>query len=227
MPIDLKNNLANTRATVMALGNTNLIAFSEKPFTLRSGDESIVYVNGRNDITEDAAVLRMVGELIAREAIRQFGQNERRKIIFMGAPAAGQPLAVSASLSSVGGPPKGYRTLRDTLKTYGSHQSYVDGAADPNHEVYVFVDNVITDGQTKRDYTEKLRVSNYPVEDIQHIVLVDRQQGAIDKLTHEGYRISAVFNLLDLVQAYGKLGIWPTEQVRAVEEEIARLKLPA
>ncbi|MGE5541396.1 MAG: hypothetical protein ACM3TU_03950, partial [Bacillota bacterium] len=124
----------------------------------------------------------------------------------------------------LGNLPRGYRTVREHPKNHGLHTTYVDGAADPTREVYVLVDNVITDGGSKREFVEKLRVSGYPPDNILHVVLVDRQQGALEKLSSEGFRITAVLNLLDLVRAYESLGVWTSEDREAVEREIASLR---
>src|SRR3989344_4946843 len=52
-------------------------------------------------------------------------------------------------------------------------------------------------------------------------VWIDRQQGAVPRLTAAGFqKIVVVYNLLDITYAYGELGMWSKTAVAAVEEEI-------
>ncbi|MGE5540753.1 MAG: hypothetical protein ACM3TU_00485, partial [Bacillota bacterium] len=98
MSIDLERilKLANGQVDIRLLSSTRLVVLNKEPQKLKNGTWSRVYVNGRNDVTEDPRVLALLGSWILQTTVEALPADERRKIIFMGVPTAGQPLAVAA-----------------------------------------------------------------------------------------------------------------------------------
>ncbi len=202
------------------------IRMSEKPFTLKSGIESYVYVYGREDITDNPDFEWEIGVKIAN-LVRENSKPEDKKPYLIGIPTAGTAFAQAAALASyvneitVNEWYIRHRLMKEALKKHGAHQNWVNGEADPDH-TYWIIDNVVTDGASKFEANERLRESGYPVDDMPSIVFVDRQQGGIQKMKAGGFkRIIVAYELLDLTFAFGELKLWPKNMVKAVEEEIS------
>ena len=111
--------------------------------------------------------------------------------------------------------------MREERKTHGVHHNWVNGDPNPLRDTYWIVDNTVTDGRSKLDARDRLKESGYPVDDMRHLIVIDRQQGGITKMENSGFRdIVVVYNLLDLTYAFGEMGLWLKERVQAMEEEI-------
>lgn len=212
---------ASEVSLVRDLGNIGTIAWSTEPITLKSGITSHVYVHGRNELTGRAPVLRKVGYRIWSAGVElQQKYSPDKDMEFIGIPTAGSPLATAASLASTSEHPAGCRTMREKVKSHGTHNSWVDGS--PNDELFfISVDNVVTDGGSKFEAVARLTESGYRTEEMGHIILVDRQQGAIERMKQAGMtRLTVIFNLLDMTYLFGRFGVWPSDAVERVEREI-------
>lgn len=204
--------------------------YREKPFTLKSGIQSNVYVFLRGDLTDSSELLSMAGLKIAYVVNENMALGDRQPNL-IGLPTAGTALAVAASMASVemrrwcqGTFPRiASRVMREKLKkTHGANDQWVNGET-PDLEKYTFwtVDNVVTDGGTKFEQAERLEQDGYPSKDMPQLIFIDRQQGAISRLRAAGFkRIVVCYNLLDITFIYSEFGLWPKETVRRVEEEI-------
>jgi orotate phosphoribosyltransferase len=217
---------AIARETICGFSNIGLVKWSGEPFKLKSGIKSNIYVFGRNDLTEDFNELRNVGMILARAVwdVADLAGDDHRNPCPIGIPTAGTALAAAAALSPRWGNFP-FRIMREMQKTYGAHKKWVDGSPQPDLHKYLTIDNVATDGASKAQTAALLKEDGYPVEDMKHIVLIDRQQGAVKKLAAQGITMVSVFNLLDVVWAFGELKLWPKDRVKAVEEEIAAHQL--
>ena len=220
MAIDLRARLSanhDLREEVTMLAKAGTVRWSDKPFKLKSSINSRVYVFGRDDVTDNPSLGRCVGHEIVRAA-QEYLQSDAggRQICAIGIPTAGTAFAAAASLWGN----CSYRIMRESKKAYGAHQTWVNGRPDLNRHVYFTVDNVITDGASKLEAIEHLIEDGYPAPEMLHLTFIDRQQGGLEKLRAQGYRAEAVFNLLDLVWAFGELGLWDKDRVKAVEDEI-------
>lgn len=201
-----------------------VVRISDTPIELKAGGRSRVYVYGRNDVTENEYLLKTFADYIGNFAVQESPPSAGR-IIFLGAQTAGTPYAVAAGLRiSFLGVTLGSRMMRTTPKKYGAHQSWVDGQYTPD-DFYVVVDNVITDGATKLEVIDQLVESGYVADELYHLVLIDRQQGGIKRLRALGHRIDAIFDLLDICEAFGMLELWTPAEVQLVRDEIASLQL--
>lgn len=207
--------------------NYGFIQLRDEPIKLNSGVMSRVYVSGREDITDNPKFEWIVGRKIARLVAENSLPDDKQPCL-IGIPTAGTSLAQAAAMVSLGEhilTGRGYyichRAMRENLKEYGLRPKWVNGYPQPDLHTYWSVDNVITDGQSKFEANDRLRASGYPVDDMPSLVFVDRQQGGIQNMEKAGFgRIVVAYLLLDIVFAFGELGFWPKEAVRAVEEEI-------
>lgn len=208
------------------------IRWSEQLIHFSSVD-SHVYVGGREDFTDHPDLQWALGRKIARLVLANAHvRQDQKQQCLIGIPTAGTPLAQAAVMvdfsirreSSDNAREKPriiYRIMREALKAHGVHPDWVNGKADPLKHTYWTVDNTVTNGRSKLDARDRLKESGYPVDDMRHLILVDRQQGGIPNMESFGFRdIVVAYNLLDITYAFGERGLWPRKRVRAVEQEI-------
>lgn len=202
------------------------ICWNDIPFTLISGIESRVYVRGRDDITDHPDFEWVVGCKLAF-VVQENSLPDDKQPCLIGIPTAGTSLAQAASMVSyiqrihVKGLPICHRIMKEVLKKHGDHFNWVNGEPRTNLHTYWTVDNVITDGRSKLEATNRFSASRYQVTKMPHLIFVDRQQGGVKKIEQAGFaRIVVVYRLLDLAFAFGELKLWPKNRVRSVEKEI-------
>lgn len=214
--------------TILALMKSyGFIEYSKEGFTLKSGIHSNVYVQGRNDVTDNPNLGWLLGRKIARIVVANRPPDGLQPcLIFV--PTAGTSLAAAASLVSYQEgirTPNGlyisYRIMREVVKDYGAGATnWVNGEFDDYHTFWGG-DNVVTDSRSKIEAADKLTESGYPALEMPWLIVVDRQQGGIRRMEEHGFkRIVVVYNLLDIAFAMGELTLWPKEVVGQVEEEI-------
>lgn len=202
------------------------IEHRDKPFTLKSGVQSRIYVQGRNDLTDNPDLSWLVGRKTARLVVANQTETEPAPCL-IGIPTAGNAIASAGSLvayrEQITTPQGdiGYRVMREIEKQHGSGANqWVNGSYDSNRTFWA-VDNVVTDCGTKIEAAQKLTESGYPALEMPWLVFVDRQQGGIEKMRAHGFqRIVVAFYLLDITYAMGELGLWPKSLVSQVEAEI-------
>ncbi|MDB5264720.1 MAG: hypothetical protein JWN64_291 [Parcubacteria group bacterium] len=209
------------------LSKAGVAQWKNTPVLLKSRVESHVYVSGREELTEEVEVLLELCELIGKQTQAYTKElpvsRGGRKICYIGLPTAGTALAMGAAVYNINTPfmmNSCFRIMREVRKGHGAHNFWVNGKPDNGDYVYVTVDNVITTGTSILEGIERLREDGYAVEDVLHIVVIDRQQGGLESLVARGIKVEALFNLLDLVWAFGELNLWPKDRVKAVEIEI-------
>ena len=202
------------------------VRYGDRPFTLKSGIQSHVYVFGREDLTDNPVLEISVGEKMCQLLHRSV--ITKRQVCLIGIPTAGTPFAQAAAMMSalepgnlVNGETVCHRIMKEKPKDHGAHKGWVNGAPNPEHD-YWLVDNVATNGDSKIEAQEKIVNDGYPsAADTGIFIWIDRQQGAVDRLTQAGYRrIIVAYQLLDLAFAYGEIGCWPRDTVKKVEGEI-------
>ncbi len=205
------------------LAEVGFVKHSDEPVTLKSGIKSNVYVFGRNDLTEHPDLEVLIGQKIWR-LIRRASPPDGSQPCLIGIPTAGTALAQAAAMMSfldAERPPVCHRSMRQVLKKkHGVHSDWIDGAPDIERHTYWLVDNVVTDGRSKIEAAARAAEQGYPSR-MPCFIFVDRQQGAIKRLADERFgEVVVAYNLLDITFAFGELGLWPKDAVRAVEEEI-------
>ncbi|MDZ4243671.1 MAG: hypothetical protein U1C57_01045 [Candidatus Doudnabacteria bacterium] len=204
------------------------VRHSPQPFTLKSGINSNVYVFGREDLTDNPNLEIKIGSKIARQVANATLPGEKQ-ICLVGIPTAGTALAQAAAMMSYRITTMSicHRIMREAVKTThgaSAHQgSWINGKPDLIRHSYWLVDNVAKNGQSKLEAIAKFKADGYPgPEDTPCLIWIDRQQGAVPRLEKAGFkRIIVVYNLLDITFAFGEMGLWPKEAVKAVEQEIA------
>ncbi len=221
---------------VRYLNRYESVRFSQQPFRLRSGIDSRVYVGlGREDVTDNPGFEREVGWQIHCAVAKLMDETpeDPRWWGLIGIPTAGTVLAQAAVLAAAisGYPAESvdqrtrvifHRVMRETLKQHGDNPTWVNGRPDESRHRYVLLDNTDTDGQTKIDTIPKLVHDGYPVERMPLLIVIDRGQGGVQRLEHWRLfeRIAVMYNLLDIVFAFGELKLWTPENVKTIEEEI-------
>jgi len=209
------------------------VSYSNKPFTLKSGIESRVYVFGREDLTDNTELEWEVGLKVAKLVYTTHADvDENKRQILIGIPTAGNAIAQAGAMASMQiqlrrdpgtwtSNPIGHRIMREQLKQHGAHHTWVNGKPNLEEHRYWMVDNVATDGQSKFEAAEKLEADGYPAKLMPCLIWIDRQQGAVERLKNGGFaNVIVAFNLLDITFAFGELEMWPKSAVAAVEEEI-------
>lgn len=135
----------------------------DTPFKLKSGVLSNVYVFGREDITDHPDLEWKIGRKIA-SLVRRNGIPGDKQACLIGIPTAGTPFAQAAAMVSyiwglrgVGGRLICHRIMKEIIKEHGAHPKWVNGDPRPDIHTYWTVDNVVTDGKSKFEASDRLR----------------------------------------------------------------------
>ncbi len=182
-----------------ALFDVGGITFGD--FTLgRTAVNSPVYVNPRLLISEPTA-LRRVARLIEHEI--KAGQARRRPRVLpfslvAGVPLGGLHLATAFSLTT--DVPMIYvRSLGEGPKLHT-----IEGVYRPGQQVLI-IDDLITGGGSVLETARLLEAAGLVVRDA--IVLVDRQQGAAERLRQHGYNLISILKLKTMLNYYHETGL--------------------
>lgn len=203
------------------------VRWNDKPFTLNSGIKSYVYVFGREDLTDHPDLEWMIGRRLA-EVVYEHSFGLYGPSCLIGVPVAGGTLAQAAAMASVQIRAESnipmdkicHRVMREQKKKHGAHMKWVNGDWD-SYCRYWFVDNVVTNGDSKIAAADRAQEDGYPSRQMPCLILIDRQQGAVPRLKAAGFReVIVVYNLLDITHAFVQMDLWQESTAVAVEEEI-------
>lgn len=174
-------------------------------FTIgRTTVNSPVYVNPRVLIS-NPEVLRRVGRLIDREV--QTGMSRKRDPIepfdlVAGVPLGGLHLATAYALITntpmIYVRPPGSSSSGGIVNGHG-----IEGRFSAGQRV-LLVDDLITTGGSVFQTTEILEAADLVVKDA--VVLIDREQGAAERLRHKGYSLLPIITLRAMMTYYVNTG---------------------
>lgn len=200
----------------------------EPVFGTRAGAMTRVYIGGREDLTEHPELEWLVGRIIAGRILEDaHSREDLRQQCLIGIPTAGTPLAQAAAMASYrlqenNEPPRIiHHAMRESLKTHGIHHGWMNGKYDSSH-TYWLVDNTVGPfAGSKLLARTHLLESGYRIDDIRTLLLVDRQEGGIERMKQERFQhIAVVYKILDILWLIDFLGLWPKATVQAIEAEI-------
>lgn len=170
-------------------------------FTLgRTAVDSPVHVNPRLLISQPF-VLRHVAKLVENEV--KAGQARRRPrfspfSLVAGVPFGGLHLATAFSLQT--DVPMVYvRPYGEGLKSHT-----IEGSYRPGQRVLI-IDDLVTGGGSVFQTARQLEEAGLVVRDV--IALVDRQQGAAERLRRHGYNLTSILHLRTMLNYYHETGL--------------------
>lgn len=158
------------------------VALLRGEFTLRSGRKSKYYLD-KYLFEAQPTILRELGERFARYV----GPDTTR---IAGAELGGVPLAAAASLAS--GVP--FVIVRNAKKGYGTDKVY-EGRLEKGDRV-LLVEDVATTGGQVLEAAKTLSQAGATVERI--VAVIDRQEGAREKIEAAGYAFDSLMTKADL-----------------------------
>jgi orotate phosphoribosyltransferase len=106
--------------------------------------------------------------------------------------------------------------VRKEPKAYGTNKM-IEGFLEPGARV-IIVDDVATTGTSISSAVEILRANSGIVEDV--VALVDRHEGAENKLKKMGVKLSAVIGINDIVNALYKAGLIDENALESVLKQM-------
>ncbi len=176
-------------------------------FTLASGKQSAYYIDLRVLPSFPGYFrlgIRALKDLVA-EKVGLFD-------IFASVPTSG--LVFGSALAYEMGKPFVY--VRKDPKSYGTNKM-IEGFLNPGSKV-VIVDDVATTGTSLSSAVEIIRTNGGIVEDV--VALVDRHEGAQDKLKEMGIKLNAVVGINDIVNALYDAGLIDENALESVLKQM-------
>jgi len=158
-------------------------------FTLSSGLKSNYYLDLRRLLGDWGSYKRVV-EMLAERAVRDFGDFD----VVVGVATAGIPWA--SGLAFLLG--KGLAYVRSEAKAHGTSR-VVEGAPGPGR--CIVVDDVATTGASLEAAVRSLEGV---CEVVGALVIVDRLQGAGERLERLGVRLSSLVDIRELFKCMGR-----------------------
>jgi uridine monophosphate synthetase len=175
--------LSNHDALIKKLFEYQCIKFGD--FTLASGKQSPIYIDLRR-VVSFPDLFKLTTDAYA-EQIKALDFD-----LISGVPYAALPL--SAVVAWKMGWPLIY--ARKEAKEHGTGQK-IEGVFQPGQRV-VLLEDVITSGGSILTAAETLRAEGLRVSDA--VVLVDRKQGGVETLSHQGIHVHPVLDIFSMLE---------------------------
>lgn len=176
-------------------------------FTLASGKQSAYYIDLRV-LSSFPGYFRLGIHALKDVVAEKVGQFD----IFASVPTSG--LVFGSALAYEMNKPFIY--VRKDPKTYGTNKM-VEGFLQPGSKV-VIVDDVATTGTSISNAVEIIRANGGIVEDV--VALVDRHEGAEDKLKKIGIKLNTVAGIKDIVNALYNAGLIDENALESVLKQM-------
>jgi orotate phosphoribosyltransferase len=176
-------------------------------FTLASGKQSAYYIDLRV-LSSFPGYFRLGIRALKDVVAEKVGQFD----IFASVPTSG--LVFGSALAYEMNKPFIY--VRKDPKTYGTTKM-IEGFLQPGSKV-VIVDDVATTGTSISNAVEIIRANGGIVEDV--VALVDRHEGAEDKLKKIGIKLNAVAGINDIVNALYNAGLIDENALESVLKQM-------
>lgn len=177
-------------------------------FTLASGKQSPYYIDLRV-LPSFPAYFRLTISALKDTVTKNVGEFDT----FASVPTSG--LVFGSALAYEMGKPFIY--ARKESKGYGTGKT-IEGFLKSGSRVVV-VDDVATTGTSVSSAVETLRANGAIVEDV--VALVNRHEGADDRLKKMGVRLHAVAGIKDIVNALYKAGMIDENTLESVMKQMA------
>lgn len=177
--------------TLYDLGAVQFGDFTLSETTLNSP----VFINPKKLVGNPGA-LRVASKLMQQEIT--MAQSLRRPRVHpfevvAGVPVGGLLLATAYSLET------NTPLIYPRQKREGTGERGIEGRFEPG-DAALIIDDLITKGSSILDTAEFLQAHGVRVKDI--IVLIDREQGATDRLKHHGYNLLSILRLDVMLNHY-------------------------
>jgi len=176
----MENSLQDLAVT---LYETGAVRFGN--FTLHSGKKSPIYIDLRIVVTYPELLKKIAKAYAAVLNTMEFD-------VLSAYPYAGLPLGVATSLEMS-------RPLiypRKEMKTYGTGKS-IEGMFEVGQKT-ILIEDLITSGKSIAEAFAILRAAG--LSGNQSVVLIDRQQGGIQKLKNDGIDVTAIITMKQLLE---------------------------
>ncbi len=170
-------------------------------FKLASGIQSPIYVDLRLLVSRPSLLAKAAAAyaaLLAPLACERIA----------GVPYAALPIGTAVALAA----DKPLIYPRKEAKSHGLGKQ-IEGAWQPGERVVV-IEDLITSGGSTIETAEQLRAAGLVVEHV--IVLIDREQGGVEKLAQAGITAHSVFKLTTVLQALSEQGLLPADKHQEV-----------
>jgi uridine monophosphate synthetase len=181
LAVALNSNAFSNQTLMQKLYDHEIVKFGS--FTLKSGAESSVYVDMRNAISS-MDLLTTIATTIA-STIENVAYDR-----ICGVPYGAVPIATALALQTR----KPLITMRKEIKQYGT-QKIIEGTYNEGEKI-LLIEDVVTTGSSILETLEVLKAHGLVIEDI--VVLLDREQGGVQRLQELGYTVHVVMTLSDL-----------------------------